>query len=50
MLIFEQSREGRRAQAQAPHQATETPDIPAEMLREEPPLLPAASEMQVVRF
>jgi glycine dehydrogenase subunit 2 len=49
MLIFEQSREGRRAQAQAPHQATETPDIPAEMLREEPPLLPAASEMQVVR-
>jgi glycine dehydrogenase subunit 2 len=49
MLIFEQSRTGRRALAQAPHQATETPAIPAAMLRTEAPLLPAASEMQVVR-
>jgi glycine dehydrogenase subunit 2 len=49
MLIFEQSRPGRRALAQAPHQAAETVDIPASLLRDEPPLLPAASEMQVVR-
>jgi glycine dehydrogenase subunit 2 len=49
MLIFEQSRAGRRALAQAPHQPTQTPGIPAELLREEPPLLPAVSEMQVVR-
>jgi glycine dehydrogenase subunit 2 len=49
MLIFEQSRAGRRAQAQAPHHAAETTDIPASLLRDEPPLLPAVSEMQVVR-
>ncbi len=49
MLIFEQSRNGRRALAQAPHQATATPDIPAGLLREQPPLLPSASELQVVR-
>jgi glycine dehydrogenase subunit 2 len=49
MLIFEQSRPGRRALAQAPHQATTTPDIPADLLRREPPRLPAVSEMQVVR-
>jgi glycine dehydrogenase subunit 2 len=49
MLIFEQSRPGRRALAQAPHQAAESTDIPAALLRDEPPLLPAASEMQVVR-
>ncbi len=49
MLIFEQSRNGRRALAQAPHHAAATPDIPAALLRKEPPLLPAASEMQVVR-
>jgi glycine cleavage system P protein (glycine dehydrogenase) subunit 2 len=49
MLIFEQSRPGRRALAQAPHQATATPEIPAPLLRKDPPLLPAASELQVVR-
>ncbi|MGB5474465.1 MAG: aminomethyl-transferring glycine dehydrogenase subunit GcvPB [Gammaproteobacteria bacterium] len=49
MLIFEHSRAGRRAQAQAPHHAAETPDIPATLLRDEPPLLPSVSEMQVVR-
>ncbi len=49
MLIFEESRAGRRAQAQAPHQAAETPDIPASLLRDEPPLLPSVSELQVVR-
>jgi glycine dehydrogenase subunit 2 len=49
MLIFEQSHPGRRALAQAPHQSTDTPDIPSGLLRDEPPLLPSASEMQVVR-
>ncbi|MGD2112712.1 MAG: aminomethyl-transferring glycine dehydrogenase subunit GcvPB, partial [Gammaproteobacteria bacterium] len=49
MLIFEQSRAGRRALAQAPHQAVEATDIPAALLRDDPPLLPAVSEMQVVR-
>jgi len=49
MLIFEHSRAGRRAQAQAPHQAAAAPDIPAVLLRDEPPLLPSVSELQVVR-
>ena len=49
MLIFEQSREGRTAPAQAPQAYAETPDIPAELLRKQPPLLPAVSEMQAVR-
>jgi len=49
MLIFEQSRAGRRAQAQAPHQAAGIPDIPASLLRDAPPLLPSVSELQVVR-
>jgi glycine dehydrogenase subunit 2 len=49
MLIFEQSRTGRRALGQAPHRAAATPDIPADQLRREPPRLPAVSEMQVVR-
>ncbi len=49
MLIFEQSRDGRRALAQAPHSAAACDDIPEGLLRREPPLLPAASEMQVVR-
>ncbi len=49
MLIFEHSKPGRRAQAQAPHQVAETADIPANMLRDSEPLLPAVSELQVVR-
>ncbi len=49
MLIFELSHKGRRALAQAPHEAADTSDIPAALLRETPPLLPEVSEMQVVR-
>mgnify|MGYP001813590842 CR=1 FL=1 len=49
MLIFEHSHSGRRAQAQAPHQVEDVTDIPAGMLRKSDPLLPATSEMQVVR-
>ncbi len=49
MLIFEQSREGRTAPAQAPLTYEDTPDIPAKLLRKQPPLLPAVSEMQAVR-
>lgn len=46
-LIFEKSRPGRWAHAQAP--AAATVDIPAEFLRREYPLLPEVSELQVVR-
>ena len=49
MLIFEQSRAGRRAQAQAPAASEPSGDIPAELLRDSPPLLPEVSEMQAVR-
>ena len=49
MLIFEKSRAGRRAHVQAPASAEDTPDIPESLLRETRPLLPEASEMQVVR-
>jgi glycine dehydrogenase subunit 2 len=51
MLIFEQSRSGRRAQAQAPAPAISDTagDIPAGLLRDTPPLLPEVSEMQAVR-
>jgi len=53
MLIFEQSRQGRRAHAQSPKDppaaATAVKDLPAALLRAEPPLLPEVSEMQVVR-
>ncbi len=47
-LIFEKSRDGRRAFAQAPV-ATSATDIPASLLREDRPGLPEASELQVVR-
>ena len=47
-LIFEKSREGRRAFAQAPD-ATAELDIPASFLRSDKPRLPEASELQVVR-
>ncbi len=49
MLIFEQSRPGRRAFAQAPARKAALDDIPAEFLRDKPPALPEVSEMQVVR-
>jgi len=47
-LIFEKSRPGRWAFAQAPAEAAES-DIPATFLRAEPAALPEASELQVVR-
>ncbi|HET7588444.1 MAG TPA: aminomethyl-transferring glycine dehydrogenase subunit GcvPB [Gammaproteobacteria bacterium] len=49
MLIFEHSRAGRRATAQAPAHFTAPDDIPADQLRDEAPVLPEVSEMQVVR-
>ena len=47
-LIFEKSRGGRRAFAQAPDTAAEL-DIPEAFLRSDRPRLPEASELQVVR-
>ncbi|HHC72467.1 MAG TPA: glycine dehydrogenase subunit 2 [Thiotrichales bacterium] len=49
MLIFEHSREGRRAQAQAPAVEASVEDLPADLLREGPPPLPQVSELQAVR-
>jgi glycine dehydrogenase subunit 2 len=48
MLIFEKSRPGRWAHAQAPS-ATAGSKIPAQFLRQDRPLLPEVSELQVVR-
>ncbi|MBI5450873.1 MAG: aminomethyl-transferring glycine dehydrogenase subunit GcvPB [Gammaproteobacteria bacterium] len=47
-LIYQKSHHGRRATAQAPA-AVVACDIPAQFLRSPPPLMPEASEMQVVR-
>ena len=47
-LIFDKSRSGRRAFAQAPFNAV-TSDIPAALLRSDKPRLPEASELQTVR-
>jgi glycine dehydrogenase subunit 2 len=49
MLIFERSRPGRRAGGQAPVAAPAAADLPAELLRTDPPGLPEASELDVVR-
>jgi glycine dehydrogenase subunit 2 len=49
MLIFEHSRQGRRAHAQSPATAPAASDIPAHLLRADQPLLPEVSEMQAVR-
>ncbi len=49
MLIFEQSRSGRRASAQSPLRRASAPDIPERFLRRTPASLPEVSEMQVVR-
>ncbi len=47
-LIFEKSREGRRAFAQAPANLTDV-GLPENLLRQDRPRLPEASELQVVR-
>jgi glycine dehydrogenase subunit 2 len=47
-LIFDKSRSGRRAFAQAPA-AAEAPAIPEQFLRKDKPRLPEASELQTVR-
>lgn len=49
MLIFEHSRVGRQATAQAPKSSKSPHTIPAEFQRQAPPRLPACSELQVVR-
>lgn len=49
MLIFERSQPGRRNAAQAPVHEADISGIPAHLLREDAPLLPEASEMDVVR-
>ncbi len=49
MLIFEHSRPGRRAQAQAPAGEAALADIPDSFRRKKPPRLPEVSEMQAVR-
>jgi len=49
MLIFEHSRPGRQARAQAPLVSTAADDIPADLLRATPPGLPEVSEMDAVR-
>jgi len=49
MLIFEHAHPGRRAHAQAPYNAPPADDLPADMLRQTPPLLPETSELDVVR-
>lgn len=49
MLIFEHSREGRRAYAQAPREQADLADIPASYRRRSRALLPEVSELQVVR-
>ena len=49
MLIFERSRPGRTSPAQIPAAQAAVVDIPEKFLRKKPPLLPEASEMDVVR-
>ncbi|MGB5495051.1 MAG: aminomethyl-transferring glycine dehydrogenase subunit GcvPB [Sedimenticolaceae bacterium] len=49
MLIHELSQPGRRAFAQAPKTKPPLTDIPASLLRAQPPALPEVSELQVVR-
>ncbi len=49
MLIFQQSRAGRKATAQIPREITRELDIPAHLLRTDTPLLPEVSELEVVR-
>ncbi|GGI87489.1 aminomethyl-transferring glycine dehydrogenase subunit GcvPB [Legionella impletisoli] len=49
MLIFEISKSGRQATAQAPKPSEKKPDLPEKFLRKTPPRWPACSELQVVR-
>ncbi len=49
MLIFEHSKPGRRATAQAPADESTADDIPAGLLRGDVAALPEVSEMQAVR-
>ncbi len=49
MLIFERSHPGRRNAAQAPHHSAAISGISSALLRQDQPLLPEASEMDVVR-
>lgn len=50
MLIFEHSRPGRRNYSQSPAiTTTDTSNIPKNLLRKTPPLLPEVSEMDTVR-
>ncbi|MDD9893755.1 MAG: aminomethyl-transferring glycine dehydrogenase subunit GcvPB [Gammaproteobacteria bacterium] len=48
-VIFEHSVSGRRATVQAPAVAADFSDLPSALLREDKPLLPETSELQVVR-
>src|SRR5476651_764770 len=48
-LIFEHNSPDRRAYAQAPEIFSKVDDIPASFLRTTKPVLPEASELQVVR-
>ncbi|OOZ36518.1 aminomethyl-transferring glycine dehydrogenase subunit GcvPB [Solemya velesiana gill symbiont] len=49
MLIFEQSKAGRRATAQAPLSKADISDIPEQFRRKQAAALPEVSEMQAVR-
>ncbi|HEY9447112.1 MAG TPA: aminomethyl-transferring glycine dehydrogenase subunit GcvPB, partial [Burkholderiales bacterium] len=49
MLIFERSRSGRTNRAQSSGYAALPGDIPAQLLRKAPPLLPEVSELDAVR-
>ncbi|MCK6370066.1 MAG: aminomethyl-transferring glycine dehydrogenase subunit GcvPB [Gammaproteobacteria bacterium] len=48
-VIFEYSRPGRRAPSHAPAEAAGPGDLPAAVLRTDPPALPEVSELQAVR-
>jgi glycine dehydrogenase subunit 2 len=49
MLIFEQSRTGRTATAQAPEKQADLSGLPDALVRKDKPGLPEASELQVIR-
>ncbi|MBT8450241.1 MAG: aminomethyl-transferring glycine dehydrogenase subunit GcvPB, partial [Gammaproteobacteria bacterium] len=49
MLIFEKSRQGRRATAQAPTESIDASSIPEAFARKSPAALPEVSELQAVR-
>jgi glycine dehydrogenase subunit 2 len=49
MLIYDHSRPGRRAGAQAPLESAPVPDLPVHLRRKQRPALPEVSELQAVR-